>query len=358
MEPKGDNRRSPKNVTPPDASPSFSRREFIKAAVPGGWIGEARKNGISNLSTPARVSLTKDAALILGSGAYAALQSTPEKELTFKEQIARISWEDLKNPERLSAISNEFAEKYLKLTKSTRITKEDLIGEGKLNFYRDQQSFVDGVREETEDFSPRATLWGYTHYESRRVFLNIESLMQQAQGSGADAGSTLLNALWHEWGHLDITERTTGELINNPTNSYARINTATGNQELFRSYRGAQVYSDTDTTFARFEEVLNESITLARMADQVGLSSMFSAGDYYQNGVDFFPRFLSSSGIDLSSIYKMHAESDFEGLATLVGTNLPGDQDPLIKGMRLFNGVSLSDPNLIQQTGVFDRIRN
>lgn len=346
MEPKGN-------------APSLSRREFIKAVVPGGWIGEARKNGISDLSTPAKVSLVKDAALMLGFGSVALLQQpSKEKRIPFSEKVNRISWEELKDPERLSAISNEFAEEYLKLTKSTRITKEDLIGEGKLNFYENSMSFIDGVREEAESFSPRETQWGFTHYESRRVFINMGSLIQQAQESGADAGSTLLNALWHEWGHLDITERTTGELIDNPTNPNARINTATGSQELFRSYRGAQVNSDTDFAFARFEEVLDESITLARMAEQVGLSSMFSAGDYYQNGVDFFPRFLSSAGIDLDSIYKMHAESDFEGLATLAGTNLPGDQDPMIKGMRLFNGISLSDPNLIQQTGVFDRIKN
>jgi len=330
----------------------ISRRNFLKAALPGGWIPEVIKaGGVGKLSTAAKISIVKDAALLLG-GTNLAHEVLSEK--TLKEKVLAFTWKDAEDKEKLKSYMESMADGYLELTKTERLKKEDLVGENRTSFYTDTIGFINSVREVEPHYEPPETQWGYTDFASKRVFIDLEKLKSQAQSQGGEAGLALIDGLWHEWGHLDVKERTSGELINNPDAFFQ--SPVSGNNEQFKSYRGGTVYTDTYFGYRHFDEVWNETITLRRMIEQVGLDQVHSAADYYENGVDFFPQFTSAANIPLATLYEMHATSDFEGLAKLVGQNLPGEGPSLNKGISLFTGIHQSNPDWIRETGAFDLI--
>lgn len=276
------------------------------------------------------------------------------RETSLKEKVLSFTWKDAENPDKLKAFVKNLADEYLQLTQTPRLKKEDLIGKGKTTFYYDRESYINAVREVYPQFAPRQTDWGATHYASKMVFIDFDTLKKQAIAQNAPAGFALIDTVWHEWGHLDVTARTTGEFINNPKFYFPSPNSNTN--ELFRKYRGGAIYSDTYYDFLKFEEVLIESITIRRIAELMEIDSkLVSAGNYYENGVDFFPKFTSAY-IPPGTLYQMHATSDFEGLAELVGQNLPGNETPAAKGLKLFIGINQSNANLIKETGVFERI--
>lgn len=333
------------------------RRKFLKQVLPGGWIPEAIiSGGVDHLSKEAKVSLAKDVALAsLALGGILAADKIGEKktEKSLKKKVLSFAWKDAEDKEKLRAFVEQLADGYLQTTQTRRLTKEDLIGENRITFYQTKDAFTQGVRVVAPNYQPTETQWGYTHYSSKRVFIDLESIKKQALTQNADAGLALINALWHEWGHLDVVERTEGELINNPSKAY--LNSPNSKKrEPYSRYRGGAVYTETYYGFLRFEEALNETITVRRMIEQVGLEKVVSGRDYYENGVDFFPRLTYAIGISLEDLYQMHATSDFEGLAKRIGEKLPGKADSLAKGGALFVGIHNSDPKIIQQTGALD----
>lgn len=342
----------------------IGRRDFLKAILPLGWVPEAVKaGGIGGLSTPAKISLVKDAALLLSGAVGAKILFKEGTNLSFKEKVLSFRWEQAKGGEFDRFVSNA-ADEYLRLTGSTRVSKADLTGSGRINFYQNRDQMMRAVKESVADFSPTPNQWGYTAYKDRKVFIDLGTLKNQtgvqAKANSLDpdstAGMALLDALWHEWGHLDIEERTQGQLINNP--KYSFYSPESKKDEQFRRYRGAAVFTDTYYGFLRFEEVLNETITVKRMGEQVGLDKVFSAADYYQNGIDFFPLFTAAAGISLDDLYRMHSSSDFEGLNRLIGSKLPGDEGDLEKGVRLSVAIHRSDREVIRQTGIFSTINS
>lgn len=344
----------------------ITRRELLKAVLPLGWISEVRKaGGIGKLSTSSKISLLKDIAIFIpGAAAILIQRRTPERtdKTSFKEKVKSFTWEQAASRAELEKFIETLADEYLELTKTNRVKKEDLISKAKLNFYPNREEFIRAIREIAPEFSPTLQQFGFTHYESKRIFIDLGMLKQSSMEQGKlggigpekTAGLALLDALWHEWGHLDVTERTHGNFINNPELYF--YSPKTNRNEQFKRYRGAAVFTDTYFGFLRFEEVLNETITVRRMIQQVGLEEIISAGDYYQNGIDFFPLFTSAVGISLDTLYQMHATSDFEGLTILIGQHLPGDGDAFEKGSKLLVGIHRSDPLRIQQTGVFNLI--
>ncbi len=329
-----------------------SRRSFLKAVTPGGWIPEVIKaGGVDKLSTAAKVSIVKDAALLLG-GTNIVHETLREK--TLKEKVLAFTWKEAEDPAKLKAFMESMADGYLELTKTERLKKQDLVEENRTNFYKNTDGFMQSIREVEPHYDPPETQWGYTDFASKRVFIDLEKLKRQAQSQGSEAGLALIDGLWHEWGHLDVTPRETGELINNKEVFFQ--SPVSGNNEQFKSYRGGTVYTDTYFGYRHFDEVWNETITLRRMIEQVGLDQVDSTADYYENGVDFFPQFTATAKIPLETLYEMHATSDFEGLAKLVGENLPGEGPSINKGVRLFTGIHQSNPDWIRDTGVYDVI--
>ncbi len=278
-----------------------------------------------------------------------------------KDQVLSFSWEDVENEDKLQAFTSLLANGYIQSTKTNRVSKQDLIGKDKTTFYPNQQKFIEAIRQVNPTFTTSPDQWGYADYESEKVFIDLGSLKQQNQEESKEisAGMALLDGLWHEWGHLDVTERTTGELIGNVEKSYF-ILPNTNIREPFRKYRGGTVYTDTYFGFLRFEEVWLETITVRRMLEEVGLSAVSSGRNYFENGVNFFPKLTSALGISLEELYQMHATSDFEGLARLIGSHLPGFEgaDPLYKGKALFVGIHENNPEIIEQTGVLELLKN
>lgn len=302
--------------------------------------------------------LIRTGATVAGIGAlsgYLILEQSKD-ERPLKEKILSFTWQDAENKDRLKSFVEILADEYLRLTGTTRIKKEDLISEGKLNFCLNRDQFIKEVKKVEPDYDPPSSKWGYAHYNTGKVFIDIGSLKKQNLTQTTSAGLPLIDALWHEWGHLDITESMSGELINHP--EIARFySPVSKKEEPYKKYRGAAVYTDTYYGFLRFEEVLNETIIVRRLIEQVGLNEIISAKDYFQNGIEFFPALTNALNIPLKTLYSMHATSDFEGLAKLIGNSLRGTDTPLTKGRILFAGIHNSDPNLIRQTGALDRIQ-
>lgn len=350
----------------------ITRRNLLKAVVPGAWAFELRKGqGVGGLSTPAKIGLVKDLVLVTSGGILAALltdnqESFPKQEIppkSFKEKVLSFKWDQAKGQE-LESFTSDLADEYLRLTGTTRVNKNDLTGAGKTNYFTNRDEMVKAIRALTPDFIPTTRQWGYTDFETGKVFIDLGTLKEQtgtqARQNNGDpndtAGVALLDALWHEWGHVDVTPRTEGKYINNPQLYFYSPNS--NKNELYKKYRGAQVFTDTYYGFLRFEEILNETIIVKRMIEQVGLEDIFSASEYYENGIDFFPLFTSAVEIKLEDLYQLHTTSDFEGIVNLIGSHLPGNEDPFVKGGRLLVGIHQSNPQLIQQTGVYNLLPN
>lgn len=338
----------------------ISRRDLLKVVVPGAWILELRKGGgIGALSTPAKIGFVKDIAwIIAGSGSVLSLLSQERQPKTFKERVLTFRWDQV-NSKELENFTNDVAGEYLRLTQTTRVNKNDLVGSARTNYFNGREEMIKAVRVLEPNFTPTPTQWGYTDFGTGKVFIDLGTLREQTGiqarqnnlNPNNTAGIAVLDALWHEWGHVDITESAEGKYINNPQLYFYSPNS--NRNEQYRRYRGVEVFTDTYYGFLRFEEVLNETITVRRMFEQVGLEYVFSAADYYQNGIDFFPLFTSVAGIKLDDLYQMHATSDFEGIMNLIGSHLPGTGDPFAKAGRLAVGIHQSNPQLLQQTGVY-----
>lgn len=293
----------------------------------------------------------------MGAGALGAthLPEIPDNR-SFKEKVTSFTWEQAANPEQLEKFTKMLADEYLRLTGTNRLKKDDLIGLGKTNFFNNTAAYFNAIKSVEPDFKPGDSHWGYTFYANNQSFIDLSSLKKQTMeqtpkglNPNQMAGRTLLEALWHEWGHKDVTEKTTGQFINNPQAQFYSPNS--NKNEVFRKYRGGVVYTDTYYGYLRFDEVWNDTINARRMIEQVGLDFVVLAGDYNKNGTDFFPLFTSAVGVPLDLMYKMHAESDFEGFETLVGEKLPGNESATLKGARLFTGIHQSNRQMIEQSG-------
>lgn len=330
----------------------ITRREFLKAVIPGAWALELKKGqGIGGLSNPAKVGLLKDVVLLTGGVALLAQENTPK---SFKEKVLSFDWERVTGKE-LKDFTSDVADGYLRLTKTNRVTKQDLMG---THFFKTTPEFINAVKAFEPDFTPESGVWGRTNFQNRQVFIDLAKLKEQTWAQvpknvnpEKTAGNALLQALWHEWTRLDVTERQSGQFINNPQAFFD--SPVSNKREVFRRYRGGAVFTDTFYGYTRFESVWNNTIVVRRMVAQVGLDFVFAAGDYYENGTDFFPLFTSITNIPIDTLYLMHTTSDFEGFMDLVGQKLPGNEQSLVKGERLFTAIHKSNRQLIEQTGVF-----
>lgn len=337
------------------------RRAFLKAIIPGGWVPEViHAGGLGGLSTAGKVSLIKDVALVsssVGLGLKAGgLLGKEGEEANFKDKVLKFGWKNAEDSSKLQNFVDAAAEEYINLTKTPRLTKSELTSQ--TIFCRSDDEYLKTVRAIEPSYFPPPNYWGYTDYKTHKLVIDLASLKAQvieaSQSQKIDpeltAGKALITSLWHEWGHLDVTERNEGKNLNNP-DIYFRSPVSMKNG-LWKKYRGGTVYTDTYYGYVRFDEVLNETINVRRMTEQLGLDKTVSTGNYYQNGVDIFWDFTRKTGISLDTLYQAHATSDFEGLAKIVGDNLPGNEDPNVKGLRLFTALHQANPDLINQTGI------
>lgn len=230
----------------------ISRRDFLKAVIPGVWALELRKaGGIGSLSMPAKVGLMKDLALgFVGVAGAVKFLTKEEQPKSFKDRILSFNWEQAKG-KQLESFTDDLANEYLRLTQTTRVAKGDLTSSGKTNYYNSRDEWIKAIKASVPDFTPTSTGWGYTEFATGKVFINLQSLKEQTAVQAKSnnlipeqtAGMALLGALWHEWGHVDVSERTQGELIDNPR--YFFRSPVSNKDEQFRKYRGAEVFTDT-----------------------------------------------------------------------------------------------------------------
>lgn len=335
-----------------------TRRDFLKVVVPGAWALDLRKGGgLGGLTPAGQIGLAKDVLLL--TGGVASLVIKEKTPASFKEKVTVFDW-DMAKGKDLEVFTHTAADEYLRLTNTNRVTKKELT---ETNFFQTTSEFVNAVKAFEPDFDPAVSVWGRTNFPNRQVFIDLSRVKQQTLAQVSKnmdpektAGNSILQASWHEWTRLDVTERQSGQFINNPQAYFD--SPVSGKKEVFRRYRGGAVFTDTYYGYTRFESVWTNTIAARRMIEQVGLDFAFLAGNYYENGTDFFPLFTSATNIPLDVIYQMHATSDFEGFMELVGQKLPGNAPALVKGERLFTAIHKSDRQLIEQTGVYRLLPN
>lgn len=337
-----------------------SRRGFLKAIIPGGWVPEAiRVGGLGNLSNAGKVSLIKDAALTsssIGLGLKLGGFSKEQEDGNFKNKVLKFGWKDVEDSSKLQNFVSKSAEEYIKLTKTSRLTQSELISQ--ITFCRSNDEFIKTVKTLNPNYHIVDNLYGYSDYKTQKLVIDLEGLRKQstemARTEKVDpdliGGKALLDTLWHEWSHLDVTERSEGKNLNNPEIYFG--SPVSLKNEQWRKYRGMAVDTDTYYGYIRLDEVIVETINFRRISEQLGLDEVFAAGNYYQNGMDVFSDFTKKTGISIETLYQAHATSDFEGLATTVGNNLPGNEDPFFKGVRLFTAIHQANPDKIDQTGI------
>ncbi len=332
--------------------PTSTRRKFIKAVTPGGWIPEAvrfAKGKQKTISRPAVVSAVKDVALIGGIPLAINLlgSAEPQRNQSLKEKVVSFTWKDADNPEKLKAFLESLVDGYLLYTNSTHLTKPDLVE--KTNFIKNEKEFINVVKEIDPKYAIEHER-GFADYENKRAFLNLEALKRDGPDS---AGLEIIGTLWHEWLHLDLQPRTQGQYINNPRVLLRPSTNMPG--EIIRKYYGGKMLSENYNDYDRFEEVWVETLAVKLQRDLLGLSEIDSSRDYYNNGVDILLPLTDS--IPFQEMYNMHATSDFEGFATRIGEKLPGNQPPFNRGEQLFIALHKADPDLIRQTGVLNQIQ-
>lgn len=326
----GQRKREPRSRRQREA---ISRRKFLKLAV-----GTAGAAGAAGLAAVISENL-----------------KTSEKPKSLKEEVMSFSWLDVENPDKLNKFTHRLADEYIAVTGTARVTKEDLTGQGKTSFFKSKSAYTAAANIIDREYRPTATQFGYTDFKTGKTFIDLETLKRLAlQQPDMTAGMAIIDALWHEWGHKDVTPRIEGKLLNDQR--YVFLSSNSGQSEPFRSYRGLEVFTDTYYGFLRMEEALLETITTRLMFEKVGLEGIMSAGDYFSNGVDILLPFTKSI-MTVDELYQKRASSDFEGLAEIFGANLPGTGDNLAKGSQLYLAIHQDNPQLLSQTGIFQKAR-
>jgi hypothetical protein len=331
----------------------FSRKDFLRAVVPGAWALDLKKGGgLGGLPPASQVGLVKDVLLITGGAASLVVKE--KAPASFKQKVEAFSWGEAAKEKELAGHTDVLADEYLRLTGTTRIAKRETIEN--THFLQNRAEFINAVKDIGRGFTLTDGTWGATNFPKRQVYIDTTKLKEifyplvpKGYDPNKSAGRAFLQALWHEWGRLDVAERTEGRFLNDP--KYFFEVPGTGRKEPFRKYIGGAVFTDTYFGYTRFESVWNNSIAVRRMSEQVDLDWVYAAGDYDRNGTDIFTEFTKAAGISIDTLYQMHATSDFEGFMDLVGQKLPGNTPAQIKGERLFTAIHRADPQLITQTG-------
>lgn len=276
---------------------------------------------------------------------------------SLKDRILSFTWKDAQNPEKLETFIESLAMGYMELSGSTRVTKEQLLEN--THFYNNRVAYLTAVQKVSPRYNSNQT--AYTHFASGQSFIDLATQKKYVESKGEKSGGLFIaNLVYHEWGHLDITESINGKSINNPNYSFR---TPEGKDEVYRKSRGAYITTDTYFGFVDFEEVLNETIINRRFIEQLGFSpdgpykEVITTSDYYRNGTAVFLPF-SMRHITLSELYRLHATSDFDGIIDTMGKYLPGNNTPTYKGRELAIGIHDKDLRRIQETGVFQTLNN
>lgn len=288
---------------------------------------------------------------------HAPIQSSAladlEKTASIREGILSFTLADYENVQTRSEFTRKLADTYVQLTKTTRLTSAHLADAQNLVFLPTREQFDAAFLLTTphaSDANKAST--AFADFDQKKVVVDENDIREISQKTTTPIGVVLAGILMHEWGHIDITERTEGVLLNNPDHEF--LPKSPDEQILWQKYRGAMVRgtSGRHILLGRFDEIANDSISTLRMQRQIGIPPVKSR--YTTAGTDFFIPLLDKLGIGLDELYDKYSSSDLESLATRVGTVLPGEKDPLNKGVRLMFSIDYKDLTLVTNTGVFE----
>lgn len=96
--------------------------------------------------------------------------------------------------------AQQMAKEYVSLTETTKFTEADLAQPQKMTVAHGTPQFLVAIRQVESNFQSCLDQWGYTHFSSGRVFIDLEALRDRAQLKTTQAGLALIDAFWHEWG--------------------------------------------------------------------------------------------------------------------------------------------------------------
>lgn len=264
---------------------------------------------------------------------------------TFRNEVLSLTWQDLENPQKREAFTTRAAEQYLYITKSKRFSSQQLSERTKYFFTRNE--FLQAIRKDYPDFQDNG-VHGVHLPSTSEVLIDFGSSKKDDMETGTNLKAvTLLNGLWHEWLHLDLDERSKGDLFNNKN----FILIYKGQEQVWIKGRGITVASQNMVGFTRANETLVSAIGMRFLNELMRFDSL-PIGNYFPNGIDVILSLSRRLGMDPLKLYQYHATSDLEGLALAFGQKLPGNKTDLEKGIELIGALNSADGNLIRSTGI------
>ncbi|OGG15507.1 hypothetical protein A3D77_06700 [Candidatus Gottesmanbacteria bacterium RIFCSPHIGHO2_02_FULL_39_11] len=266
----------------------------------------------------------------------------------FKE----FQWEDMAKVENRQNFMTYLAKLYVHMTGTSWLRPESLVSPSNLNLYGDRSAYEGDARAIYPGFISDPGEWAFADYGTKRVFVDYKSVRDAANKRGVGAGEAMAYVLWHEWLHLDVIPRTSGEWLNNPR-VYNR-NTGTGEHEEWKEYLGFKVNTKNTNDFRRFNEVADGTLLRMFMMRKLGLyGNMTQSSRNFRNGVDTFEPLMDSLGISKEELYQMYTSSDFEGLAKRVGSSIPRSEADILKGVKVFDAFDEGSAEKLRSSGVY-----
>lgn len=282
----------------------------------------------------------------------------PKKEVPVKdissEELSRITWNKLKDASQRRHFTQRFANQYVNLTRTSRLTAETI--EKSTTYYLERTEFERYMKDNYPGHNLPIDQWGNTNLLTGEVTVCLETLNRihddiKMRGIDFSAGEVIAGGLLHEWTRLDVVPRKWGQLINNP--QYRVYSSKTKEMEMFKFYYGVGVAAETTWGYLRFESVVVSTIALLRLIQQINARHLFATSANFKNGTDVLVNLVLRK-LNLQTFYEHHATSDFEGLVSSIGAVLPGSTDPLDKGLLFALAVENNNTDLMVKTGIFD----
>jgi len=196
----------------------ISRREFLTRFVPGAAVAVVVAcGGLGFLLRERSVATQAEAPF---EESIVARGEEPLVGPTFAENLLLLERRDfydnegnVMEPVRLKEVVRAIAERYIEVTGSTNVTVDSLVGVDKIRFFTSRKAYEDAVfelrPEYRDNFSKRSS--GFADQISGTILIDLSTFL--STNGISNLGVALIKALWHDFGHLDLSGRNEGELL-------------------------------------------------------------------------------------------------------------------------------------------------
>lgn len=260
-----------------------------------------------------------------------------------RDTIASFSIEDVENEAKLRDFVNTLAQYYIEATESKTASVASLTDPQKLVLTYDRDIYLIAAKE--DPYAEKT----YARFDpnTKVISMDLSMFIENRRRKGDNVGIYLARVLFEEWTHQSAIENRQGALLNNPDNPYCKLPDGIHVWEWYQG--GIARYEDKQSLWG-FEEIWVDTLMRRLFFEKFDIEIPESA--YYFYGTYFFEPLTTYLGISVSQLFNLHASSDLEGFAILIGSKLPGDENALDKGMRLFHAIGTQDENALYATGV------